>query len=384
MKPATLGQVGKFVSSSSAASGQNSILAGIKDTKFDKDKAKKERKSPSAERAKVSDAVTDGKANVEATDGEWNLAGHAKVMGLEPGKIEVNTEADDEDMTELERQAHEDKKRHKAAIDGEKADIDEGRGSFDAKLERERSKRLDLEESLDEVKREMGYQREAAARTVHTVGKLVQADLQAAEKQDQITVYVVKKKSEKAKAYFEAFKVLQRTIQKDPCFVCCSNNGPMIAIQIVGPEFVREAVSTVKKWQQTEKIDAAVFKGKSTLTQMLELPVRGAYAAVLEILKTDNAGAKQQGLHTNWLDYERKWSIGLGDKSLLRGRVDLAELQTEIHINLDHFEKDGADKVTASIRAFEQRDRFGSLCEITFMQVSEFKGTNWGRLARRS
>ena len=64
--------------------------------------------------------------------------------------------------------------------------------------------------------------------------------------------------------------------------------------------------------------------------------------------------------------------------------MDLAELQTEIHINLDHFEKDGADKVIASIRAFEQRDRFGSLCEITFMQVSEFKGTNWGRLARRS
>jgi hypothetical protein len=38
---------------------------------------------------------------------------------------------------------------------------------------------------------------------------------------------------------------------------------------------------------------------------MLEMPVRGAYAAVLELLKTDNAGAKQQGLHTNWLDHEK-------------------------------------------------------------------------------
>ena len=158
----------------------------------------------------------------------------------------------------------------------------------------------------------------------------------------------------------------------------------MLSIQIVGPEFVREAIGTVKKWQQQEKIEAAVFKGKTTLTQMLEMPIRAAYAAVLEVLKTDNAGAKQQGLHTNWLDHEKKWSIGLGDKSLLRGKVDLTELQSEIHVNLDHFESDGADKVIASIRAFEQRDRFGSLCELAFHQVAEFKGMNWGRQARRS
>ena len=81
----------------------------------------------------------------------------------------------------------------------------------------------------------------------------------------------------------------------------------MLSITVVGPGFVREAVSTVRKWQQQEKIEAAVFKGKTTLTQMLEMPVRGAHAAVLELLKTDNAGGKQQGLHTNWLDHEKKW-----------------------------------------------------------------------------
>jgi hypothetical protein len=225
--------------------------------------------------------------------------------------------------------------------------------------------------------------REQAARTVHTVGKIVQAELQNSEKQDQITVYVVKKKAEKAKSFFEAFKELQKIVQKDAAFVCCTNNGPMLSIQIVGPEFVREAVSTVKKWQQQTKVEAAVFKGKTTLTQMLEMPVRAAYAAVLEIMKTDSAGARQQGLHTCWMDHEKKWSIGLGEKSLLRGKVGLAELQTEIHVNLEHFEETGADKVIASIKPFEQRDRFGFLCELTFLQVGEFKGMHWGRQARR-
>ena len=64
--------------------------------------------------------------------------------------------------------------------------------------------------------------------------------------------------------------------------------------------------------------------------------------------------------------------------------MDLSDLQSEIHVNLEHLEKSGADQLIASIKAFEQRDRFGSLCELTFMQVSEFKGNHWGRQARRS
>ena len=149
MKPAT--SAIKFVGSTSAASGQNAILAGVKNTKFGKTKS--ERKSPSAERADKADKADDDKADKADTDGEWNLTEHAKIMARHiegtDGKIEANTDAD-EDMTELERQASEDKKRHKAAIDG---DGDRGSSNLDAKLEKERCRRLDLEESLDEVKR---------------------------------------------------------------------------------------------------------------------------------------------------------------------------------------------------------------------------------------
>jgi hypothetical protein len=100
-------------------------------------------------------------------------------------------------------------------------------------------------------------------------------------------------------------------------------------------------------------------------------------------MKADSASARQQGLHTCWMDHEKKWSIALNDKSLLRGKVDLAELQTEVHVNLEHFEAAGADQLIASMKAFESRDRFGSLCEVTYMQVTEFRGLAWGRQARR-
>ena len=73
---------------------------------------------------------------------------------------------------------------------------------------------MDLEESLDEIRREVGWQREQAAKTAHTVGKVVQAELQNSEKQDQIIVYVIKKKSEKAKPFFDSYKELQKIVQK--------------------------------------------------------------------------------------------------------------------------------------------------------------------------
>ena len=67
---------------------------------------------------------------------------------------------------------------------------------MDERLEKERNRRLEIEESMDELRREVGWQREHAARTAHTVGKIVHSELQSSERQDQIIVYLVKKKAE--------------------------------------------------------------------------------------------------------------------------------------------------------------------------------------------
>ena len=146
---------------------------------------------------------------------------------------------------------------------------------------------------------------------------------------------------------------------------------------------VRDAVNMVKQWQNKAGIQAAVFKGKSALTQMLELPVRAAFAAMLELMKIDNRVAREQGLSTFWMDNERKWSIALNGKPLIRGKTDLGELEAQVHINLEHFQPDGADQIVKSMRQFEGRDRFGALAEMVFSQVEQFKGDAWGRQPRR-
>ncbi len=122
---------------------------------------------------------------------------------------------------------------------------------------------------------------------------------------------MIKKKAEKARAYFEAYKDLQKLVIKEASLVSSSNNRPMICIQVAGPESIRDGVSAVKQWQQRAGIDATVFKGKATLTQMLELPIRSAYQAILAMMKVDSRAAREKGLSTKWLDQERRWSIAL-------------------------------------------------------------------------
>jgi hypothetical protein len=116
---------------------------------------------------------------------------------------------------------------------------------------------------------------------------------------------------------------------------------------------------------------------------MLELPVRAAYAAMVEVMKIDSRAAREHGLNTCWMDNERKWSISLNGKALIRGKTDLAELKAQVHINLEHFETDGADQIVSSMKQFEGRDRFGALCEVQYSQVEKFMGEAWGRQPRR-
>jgi hypothetical protein len=74
--------------------------------------------------------------------------------------------------------------------------------SWKKELEVEEEKRRDLADSLEDLKREVGYQREAAARASHTLGKVVNAGLQQAERNDQVTVFVIKKKNKKEPRHF--------------------------------------------------------------------------------------------------------------------------------------------------------------------------------------
>ena len=79
-------------------------------------------------------------------------------------------------------------------------------------LEKERQKRRDVEDNLDELKSELGWQRETLAKTSFALGKVIQSSLQSAERADAVTVYIVKKKQEKARAFLEAYKSLQQMV----------------------------------------------------------------------------------------------------------------------------------------------------------------------------
>ena len=158
----------------------------------------------------------------------------------------------------------------------------------------------------------------------------------------------------------------------------------MLSIQAMGPNSIRDAVNTIKQWQKRAGVDAAVFKGKWTLTQMLELPVRAAYQAMVAMMQIDSKAAREHGLNTCWMDNDRKWSISLNGKALIRGKTDLAELEAQVHINLEHFEAEGADQIVRSMEEFEGRDRVGALCEIQYNQIEKFMGDPWGRQPRRT
>ena len=105
---------------------------------------------------------------------------------------------------------------------------------------------------------------------------------------------------------------------------------------------------------------------------------------MLSMMQIDSRAAKEKGLNTSWLDNERRWSISLNGQVLIRGKTDLAQLEAEVHVNLEHFEATGAEEVFRSMKEFEKRDRFGALCEITYSKVEKFIGEQWGRQRRAS
>ena len=158
----------------------------------------------------------------------------------------------------------------------------------------------------------------------------------------------------------------------------------MICVQVSGPEYIRDGVSAIKEWQRKSNTDAAVFEGKSTLTQMLELPIRSAYRAMLRMMSADSRSARDKGLATNWLDQEKRWSISRNGTSIIRGKADMQNLEAEVHISLEHFEYTAAEQIIKAMKDFERNDRFGSLLECSYSNVERFQGDSWGRQRKQS
>ena len=184
----------KFTASTSSASGQNSILAGSigkggnqslnkVNSKFAK--AKEERKSPSAERA----GTEDGRMSKED---RHKLLTEKELADDEEGTLTQGMEYVLE-KDELAEQAEADRKRHEAAVGNESG------GSWQNDLNTEKEKRRDIEDTVDELKKELGWQRESLARNCHTIGKVANAGLQQAERADTVTIFIIKKEGEKAR-----------------------------------------------------------------------------------------------------------------------------------------------------------------------------------------
>ena len=68
-------------------------------------------------------------------------------------------------------------------------------------------------------------------------------------------------------------------------------------------------------------------KGRSALTQMLEPPICASFGAIVRMVGADNKAAKETGLGTNWMDSDRRWSITLHGRMLVRGKANLEALE---------------------------------------------------------
>ena len=142
---------GKFVASSCSATGQSPILAGKggnKSTASNKvhtkfGKAKEERQSPSAERA----GTDEGKLS---KDDRHKLLTEKERADEEEGTLTQGMEYVLE-KDELAEEADADRKRHEAAVGNEPF------GSWQNQLNTEKEKRRDIEDTVDELKKELGW-----------------------------------------------------------------------------------------------------------------------------------------------------------------------------------------------------------------------------------
>ena len=185
----------KITASSSAPAGGGKIpasgikamepaIAGVKKDKFEK--AKRETKSPSTERGEKQSGGLLNQEEIDKADSTQGLSQIPLTQTME-GVLEKD---------ELDKQVELDRKKHERALGG---DSDDGKNiadleSINKTLQREKGIRRDIEDALDEVRKEQGEQREDLSRATHTISKLAAASLQQAEKSDGVIIFVIRRK----------------------------------------------------------------------------------------------------------------------------------------------------------------------------------------------
>ena len=71
------------------------------------------------------------------------------------------------------------------------------------------------------------------------------------------------------------------------------------------------------------------------------------------------------------------------DKQIIRGICNLDSLTSEVHVNMEAFDGGGACKLIEEMKAFTDRDKFGSLLELSYARVEKFNGEAFGRQSRQ-
>lgn len=373
-----------MVASSGDETGQNAILGKLKGAAAGSSDLKATEIAPPKIRGKF-DKVAKRESKSPSLDRQTNLCDEEAVNAAAPtpGHTQAAAEAEASLTQAMEIQLENDKQKHDDFINNKEEDTEE-RDYVKRQLEKEKEKRRDVEDSVDMLRREQAGQRDDICKTMHVVKKMATASLQDAEKDDGVTVFVIKKKTQNTRGFFEAYKNLQKMVADNNKLVSSANVGPLVTVKVAGPDFVRQALDLIKDWAKREAVEAAIFRGKNSLTQMMELPIRASFNALVKISGGGNTQvAREAGLTTNWPDLEKKWSISMGANVLVRGLVDLDNLQANVDINLDGMDEAAAKQVKDSIRHYESTDRFGSLFEVHIKNIPKFGGgSNWGRVRK--
>jgi len=63
---------------------------------------------------------------------------------------------------------------------------------------------------------------------------------------------------------------LQKTVAADKELVCVTNNGPVLSVMAVGPDFIRGGIATAKDWAKKERVECVVFRGETSTMQLAD------------------------------------------------------------------------------------------------------------------
>ena len=79
---------------------------------------------------------------------------------------------------------------------------------------------------------------------------------------------------------------------------------------------------------------------------------------------------------------EKKWSVQVNDKVVVRGKISLYHLEQEVHFNEAELELEACAQMHRAIGKAESEDRYGSLTKLKFSRVQKFGAEPCGRVKR--